>query len=65
MTTPRQLWQHHYTYHRSPVVAPAPGPDDVNTGYRANDDDELTLPPLVLHPAVGPPPLQQWLLVDY
>jgi hypothetical protein len=65
MTTPRQLYIHHYKYHRAPVVAPAPGPDDVNAGYLANGDDELPLHPLVLHPAVAPPPLQQWLFADF
>jgi hypothetical protein len=65
MTTPRQLYIHHYKYHREPVVAPAPGTDDVDTGYLANDNDELPLSPLVLHPAVAPPPLQQWLLADF
>jgi hypothetical protein len=65
MTTPRQLWKHHYKYHRDPVAAPAPGPDDVDAGYLSNNDDDLPLDPLVLHPPVGPPPLQQWLLADF
>jgi hypothetical protein len=64
-TTPRQLYIHHYKYHRTPVVAPSPGTNDVETGYLANDDDKLPLPPLVLHPSVGPPPLQQWLWADF
>jgi hypothetical protein len=58
MTTSCQLLKHHYNYHRNP-------PEDVDAGFVAHDDDELTLPPLVLHPAVGPPPLQQWLLSDF
>jgi hypothetical protein len=65
MTTPRTLSKHHYNYHRDPVVAPAPGTDDVDAGYLVNNDDELPLPQLVLHPAVGPSPLQQWLLADF
>jgi hypothetical protein len=65
MTTPRHLYIHHYKYHREPVVAPAPVTDDVDAGYLSNDDAELPLPPLVLHPAVVPPPLQQWLLADF
>jgi hypothetical protein len=65
MTTPRPLWKHHYKYHRAPVVAPAPGTDGVQAGYLANDDSELPLHPLVLHPRVGPPPLQQWLLAGF
>jgi hypothetical protein len=65
MTTPRQLWKYHYKHHRTPVVAPAPGTNDADAGYFANDDAKLPLPPLVLHPAVGPPPLQQWLLADF
>jgi hypothetical protein len=65
MTTPRHLSKHLYTYHREPVVAPAPGTDDVDAGYPANDNDELPLHPLVLHFVVGPPPLQQWLLADF
>jgi hypothetical protein len=52
MTTPRQLWNHHYKHHRTPVVAPAPSTDDVDAGYLAHDDAELPLPKLVLHPAV-------------
>jgi hypothetical protein len=65
MTTPRHLYIHHYKYHGAPLVAPAPGTDDVDTGYLSHDDDELPLHPLVLHPPVGPPPLQQWLLADF
>jgi hypothetical protein len=65
MTTPRQLWKHHYNYHRDPVVAPAPGPDDVDAGFLAHDNAELPLPQLVLHSAIGPPPLHQWLLADF
>jgi hypothetical protein len=65
MTTPRHLYIHHYKYHRAPVAAPAPVTDDVDAGYLANDDAELPLHPLVLHPLVGPPPLKQWLLADF
>jgi hypothetical protein len=65
MTTPRHLSKHHHKYHRDPMVASAPGIDNNDAGYRVNDDDELPLPPLVLHPSVGPPPLQQWLLADF
>jgi hypothetical protein len=66
MTTPRHLYLHYYNYHRDPVVASAaPGLDDVDAGFFAHDDDELTVPPPVLHPAVGPPPLQQWLLSNF
>jgi hypothetical protein len=37
----------------------------VDPGFLAPDDAELPLPHLVLHPAIGPPPLQQWLLADF
>jgi hypothetical protein len=65
MTTPRQLWKHHYKYHRDPVVAPAPKTNDVDPGFLVPNDAELPLHQLVLHPAIGPPPLQQWLLSDF
>jgi hypothetical protein len=65
MTTSRHLYRQHYNYHREPVVAPAPGTNDVDPGFLAHDDAELPLPQLALHPAIAPPPLQQWLLADF
>jgi hypothetical protein len=65
MTTSRQLWKHHYNYHRDPVVPPAPGTEDVNPVWLAPNDAELPLPKLVLNPAIGTPPLQQCLLADF
>jgi hypothetical protein len=65
MTTPRHLYLHYCNYHRTPVVAPSPGTADIDPGFLAHDDAELPLPQLVLHPSVGPPPLQQWLLADF
>jgi hypothetical protein len=47
------------------VVPPAPGTEDVDPVFLAPDDAEPPLPQLVLNPAIGPPPLQQWLLADF